>query len=195
MSRDRKRASSTRRSAADPSSAGPSLRSTLRTSTAEDHRAIDRTLSHLDLADAPPYRRFRHIQLAALKALSAPWGTNDREDLESLIGCLHEDLAIEYPSHTGVCDPIATNTPFHDAGIANVVRGSRLGAGVLLQRVRPGLPTRYLSHRPTLSGSQFLARLTALDEGAGVEAIEQSIASARSAFGAFTRAAAAGSPA
>ena len=166
-----------------------SLRAALRTSTAAEHRAIDALLSHLDLADAADYRHFLRIQLAALTHLSTACGPGDRGDLESLIDCLRADLGETGAALLPADDAEAARTPFDEAGVAYVVRGSRLGAAVLVKRVAPGLSIRYLSHRPCVSWPTFLAQLAALDALAEPADIEDSIAAARAAFAVFGRAA------
>ena len=166
-----------------------SLRATLRTSTAAAHREIDDDLSRLDLANAADYRRFLRIQLAALVNLSTAWGPRGREDLDALTGCLRTDLSDWGSPPVLVCDADARpRTPFTEAGIAYVVRGSRLGASVLVDRVAPHLPIRYLTHRPVVSWPTFLAQLVVLDAAADRDAIDDCVAAADAAFAVFARA-------
>lgn len=166
-----------------------SLRETLSRATRGDHVALDASLSNLDLADARDYRRFLQIHLAALTVLVDRCGVPDRDDVQTWMTCLRLDLSIDAPRESA---PVVAADPLDrldQAGTAYVLRGSRLGAAFLVKRVGDGLPTRYLSRRPTLSWPHFLGRLASLDELAAAEGTDRAVAAARSAFGVFAMAA------
>jgi heme oxygenase len=162
------------------------LHRALRTSTLSDHATIDRMLLPFDLNRSEDCRIFLRIHLTALVNLQADWRMQDRDDFEQMIRCIQRDLrtlgsAIATPA---LLSCTASN-PARGLGIAYVIRGSRLGAGVLRRRVVSNLPTSYLDFIPALSWTAFLLELESVahDPTARSEATR----AARDAFNVFAK--------
>jgi heme oxygenase len=163
------------------------LRDRLRESTRVDHLRIDGLLSSLNLASPQDYVRFLGIHAEALHQLGSRMPPQDRADTAALQSCLHSDLkfyaASPSPEPVSACEePLA-----RQLGIAYVIRGSRLGAQVLIQRVGAGAPCAYLKYRAATSWSAFLATLEAFALAQSPQVQEEVIDGAKGAFGVFLR--------
>lgn len=167
----------------------PPLRSMLRSATRVEHDGVDRSFGSFDLDDATSYRAFLRIHRDALTILADRWGPDARDDVDALLACLDRDLS--GPARSAVDRPgrSAHRSRFEQAGIAYVVRGSRMGAAFLLKRVGAGFPVAYLSYRPAVTWTRFLADLEALDAVADTHARGEVLSAAREAFSVFADAA------
>lgn len=166
------------------------LHERLRESTRPEHRLIDETLSRLNLACPAEYGVFLGIHRQAMQLLAPRWRSEDRADFDDLLGCLEADLrelGCPVSARPRAEGPRAS---LRSWGVGYVIRGSRLGAVILRQRVPPGAPAAYLSFVPRVSWPNFLRGLerNATAQGAGAEA--QIIRGAKTAFSAFATAAA-----
>lgn len=169
------------------------VRSALRTATAEHHDRVDRLFSSLRLADPADYRLFllaqaaAHLPIeAAIDAAGAPallddWSERRRADL------LKADLAA-----MAVDVPLPESAPpLADAasilGAIYVLEGSRLGAALLKRSVSPGLPMQFLAApQPAGAWRKLLAKLDLfLYEPAELETASQT---ARHVFERFEKA-------
>ncbi len=169
----------------EPGEPAPSLHATLRAATRAPHEALDRGLARFDLTERVAYRRFLRVHLSALTVLADRWGPEHRTDIETWIACLHEDLGAG-PADRDLSYGRRFGGRHDEAGLAYVVRGSRLGAAHLLQRVGAGLPTAYLACPSVVSWRNFLASIEPL---AGAHGTRRIVTGACSAFAVFARAA------
>ncbi|MBU3079244.1 biliverdin-producing heme oxygenase [Sphingomonas quercus] len=161
----------------------------LRADTRADHEAVDDRFGRFDLADADSYRQFltaHSLVLPGFEAALAPAAL--MPGWEQRTAALADDLAAlgaDMPA------PLVPAAAMHGAarwGAIYVVEGSRLGGAVLSRRVGAGLPAAYLSavHR----GGAWRRFLAAMDAAAVDESWRRAaIASARSVFAAYRRAA------
>lgn len=172
-----------------------SLRSTLRSGTAEAHARLDACFGRLDLQKLSDYSRFLTAQAAALLPLETAllasgverlfpdWASRARSQaLRADIACLG--------GRPPVVPPLPRLEPDAMLGIAYVLEGSRLGARFLLRRVlrspdrRVAGNTAFLSHG---AGSDLWQ--TFLDmlerEGRALRDTTMAIAAARRAFSLF----------
>jgi heme oxygenase len=164
------------------------LRDQVRESTRAQHTRIDTLLSRLDLAVSDDYVRFLKIHAEAFRQLGGRLRSDDRADAEALYSCLQKDLGfyavrpLRGPVVSGE-DPLG-----RQLGFAYVIRGSRLGAKILVQRVAAGAPCSYLSYRPGVTWTSFLAVLDSFSLNQPAEANELVVEGAKEAFGIFLRA-------
>lgn len=134
------------------------LRRAVREATRHKHRQLDQAMSALNLNDRVGYGIFLNIHYVALSALASRWRAQDQPDFSALLCCLIEDLqALGFPASY----PLTVNRTRAEFsrqwGIAYVIRGSRLGAQVLRQRLLAGSPPKaYLNHELKLPWSSFL---------------------------------------
>jgi heme oxygenase len=175
-----------------------SVRMLLRSTTAEDHAAIDARFGRLIADGAAGYREFLRRSAAAVRPLEqalreigverilTDWRQRERT------AALRADLA-----DLGLDDPSDVTQPrlggeAHQFGVLYVLEGSRLGAKVLIKRLQQSGPVpaalRYLHHgegRPLWQ--TFVERLERSD--AVRRSPEDAIAGARAAFACFAEAA------
>jgi heme oxygenase len=138
------------------------LRRSLRAATHLKHQALDRLMIQIDLTQRESYALFLAIHHAALCALQPYGRPADHADFLELITCVRRDL--NKLGITSIRDCVADDVQFasgHRLGAAYVVRGSRLGAAVLLARVPALLPREYLSFAPALTWPRFLDEIEA----------------------------------
>jgi len=162
-----------------------SMRRVVRDATRNDHRVLDHAMSNSVLGDRVGYGIFLNIHYRALRSLAGQWRTSDQPAFNDLVCCIADDLrALGFPVIRPTPAANVTTTSFCQWGIAYVIRGSRLGAQVLRQRVPASFPTSYLGHVMQLSWPEFLRQL---DEAAETLPGErnQIIGGAKSAFAAF----------
>lgn len=120
-----------------------SIRMALRGATAAEHETVDAAFGRFDLASAGSYAQFLMAHARVLGPLeSAVAGLWDASIAR--LPLLEADLA-----ELGTVVPSdAAFGPMSDArrwGMLYVLEGSRLGGGILAERVAAGLPVRYLS--------------------------------------------------
>jgi heme oxygenase len=149
------------RDAAPAKSALPGvMHRALRAATRSDHVAVDGLVLRLDLSSREDYGLFLRVHHAAVQCLEADWREEDRKDFSALLRCAQEDLKALKTSvitlHPSSRPPLLASQRL---GVAYVIRGSRLGAGVLRHRVPALLPSSYLDYEPRLSWPQFLQQL------------------------------------
>lgn len=146
-----------------------SMRERLRAATGTAHARLDHAASALRLEAITGYRRFlaAHgstivpleiaLESGGIAYLLQDWPTRSRR------AALEDDLrALDIQ-----CEALPAPVFAGDAalmGAAYVLEGSRLGARIVLQRILPGAPSRYLRHGEgeNLWGS-FTAQLEACD--------------------------------
>ena len=164
------------------------LHHSLRAATRADHVLIDAMVSRLDFARREDYGLFLRVQHAALQALKAAWRREDVDDFRGMTRCLQDDLQ-------GLGEDLALPAPAAHAGfnvrnrlgIAYVIRGSRLGAGVLRRRVSSGYAASYLDFSPALSWTQFLKQLDRSSDEPGDMTTGEVILGAKVSFQVFSR--------
>ena len=159
----------------------------LRVGTRQDHAQIDQLLSTLDLQSPTDYRRFLHIHFEALTQLAGHTPPGDGADMAALLSCLHSDLGHYEPGRTFAPASAPQGSPGRQLGVAYVIRGSRLGAQVLIRRLAAAAPRAYLACRPTSAWPDFLLRLEAFSgtqPPAGAQAV---LEGAQWAFSVFRR--------
>jgi len=166
-----------------------SAREYLKLSTRDLHGRLDATAGVMRLETYPGYGDFLAAHASALIPLEAAL---ERGGIERLLpdwplrrrsDALAEDLADLGLS----CESLAAPTFRSEAGLlgaAYVLEGSRLDARVVLGRVGPESPTRYLSHG---EGMKFWPNfLAVLERSADVRrAPHLAVAAARAAFTLF----------
>ncbi|HEX4118076.1 MAG TPA: biliverdin-producing heme oxygenase [Rhizomicrobium sp.] len=166
-----------------------SAREYLKLSTRDLHGRLDAAAGVMRLETYPGYGDFLAAHAAALTPLEAALekGGIDRLlpdwALRRRSAALAEDLADLGLS----CEAMAAPTFRSEAGLlgaAYVLEGSRLGARVVLGRVSPESPTRYLSHG---EGQRFWPNFLAVLEGSAEvrRAPNLAVAAARAAFALF----------
>lgn len=159
----------------------------LRIGTRQDHAHIDQLLSTLDLQSATDYRRFLHIHAEALTELAGHTPAGDRVDMAALLSCLQSDLG-HYEVGRVVALAPAENEPLgRQLGVSYVIRGSRLGAQVLIRRLAAAAPRAYLACRPTMSWPDFLLSLEVFSRTQPPACAQEVLEGARWAFGVFLR--------
>jgi heme oxygenase (biliverdin-IX-beta and delta-forming) len=163
------------------------LRNRLRETTREDHARIDSRLATLDLACAADYTRFLAIHAAALSQLGGRTAPGDRADTDALLSCLGRDL--EYYGLTAPRAVVAASdeSRAHQLGISYVIRGSRLGAQILVRRVAPAAPSEYLGYPLSTTWTSFLERLESSSRQQPAQFGQEVIAGAKAAFNVFLR--------
>ena len=165
------------------------LRDRLRAATRTQHQQVDKLLSTLDLALPRDYVRFLDIHAEALRQLGSQMPPADQADATALLSCVQQDL--EFYAVRPPPEPISVSEePFaRRLGIAYVIRGSRLGARVLIDRVAAGAPCTYLRYRPATTWTAFLEALESYSLAQPPESAGDVIDGAKAAFGVFLRAA------
>ena len=168
-----------------------STRNILRQATQRDHELLDRSMGRLDLTDRADYGILLNVHYNALRALAGRWSVRDHPDFSGLLTCLENDLrALNCPfGHAVVAQAANAECP-GQWGLAYVIRGSRLGAAILRNRVPAGYPTSYLEYAPILTWPEFLKQLDCEDRVINSRALGQIIRGAQRAFAAFAAAAA-----
>ena len=153
-----------------PGGAGPvggpsasSMHAALRLATSPDHQRVDRAISRFDLGCAQGYAAFLSLNTAALESLRPHWRDLDTAEFDGLLGALAADLASF--GATRLAASAVPGGPINGLGLAYVVRGARLGARILRQRVPAGFPAAYLDFAPSLSWPGFLQQLNGGSEG------------------------------
>jgi heme oxygenase (biliverdin-IX-beta and delta-forming) len=155
--------------------AGMSAHAIVKARTAAAHARVDAAFGRFDLGRRESYVRFLQAHGRVVPAVEAALGQGGLPQWRPRTGCLQSDLAA--CAHT-LPLPIADVLPQDDAerfGLLYVLEGSRLGGRLLLRRVGPGFPARYLAaiHRP----GEWRAFTRALDaraaagDGAWVESM------------------------
>lgn len=138
----------------------------LRTATAQSHaRVDDDAFSGFDLTDRRSYARFLRAHARARGAIELALTDGDglppfRTRLDGLAADLAA-LATQWP------EPMPLGTAFSRAalfGMLYVAEGSRLGGGILADRVGPSLPRRYLA--AVHDRGEWRATLAVLDAAA-----------------------------
>jgi heme oxygenase len=163
----------------------PSFRSALRDATRTEHRALDESMSSLDLSSAAGYAAFLQIHVAALQLLRPDFRAEDRQEFDLLIQCARDDLGASVgplPQHDEASGDYA-----RALGISYVVRGSRLGAQFLRKRVCPAFPTSYLDCVTATAWPSFVLQLDAFGADCAADSWRLALAGARQAFGTFER--------
>jgi heme oxygenase len=150
--------------------------------------AVDRLISQLDLARREDYGRLLSIHHNVLQDLKSAWRPEDRDDFRAMSRNLQNDLrvlgfATANPQSMSRA-PLAEGTQM---GIAYVIRGSRLGAGVLRPRIPSQFSASYFDFVPALSWIQFLAQLQSVSKAAEVQVSNEAIQGAKITFGLFSR--------
>lgn len=158
-----------------------SVHDILRTSTREEHAAVDACITLLNLQTTRGYETFLHAHLDALKKLTHAFRNEDEVDFSSLIGALKHDLSFMGANFTN-CWPNNEQSvePLHGLGVGYVIRGSRHGARIIKKEIPQQFPVEYLSLIPFVSWSGFLADLNG-SESMMIEIVT----SARCAFDQF----------
>jgi heme oxygenase len=175
------------------SSAAPShialpgvLHRALRAATRSDHVAVDRLILRLNLSSVADYGIFLQMHHAALQSLEADWRDEDRGDFSAMMRCTRDDLkALKISiakAHSTSRPPLPASQRL---GIAYVLRGSRLGAGVQRLRVPSSRPSSYLDFVPTLAWPRFLEQLDPAAESAARISSAEAIRGARLTFDLF----------
>jgi len=179
--------------------AATDLRSVLRNATAEAHARLDEIFGAFDLRRLPDYRRFLEAHAAAVLPLEAALDKSE-------VGQIFPDWPQRARAHAIVADidmlggtvGALPDLPILDfasvLGTMYVLEGSRLGAGLLLLKVRQSpdplvaQTTAYLGHG---TGSHLWQSFLAMLERHARRLSDSSkaIAAARSAFGLFEQAA------
>jgi heme oxygenase len=159
----------------------------LRTGTRQDHAQIDQLLSTLDLQSPTDYGRFLNIHAEALTQLAGHTPATDRADMAALLRCLQSDLG-NYETGRVIDFAPAEHEPLgRQLGVSYVIRGSRLGAQVLIRRLAAVAPRAYLAWQPAMSWPDFLLRLEAFSRTQPPACAQQVLEGARWAFGVFLR--------
>lgn len=141
----------------------PSMHAALRAATSLDHQRVDRAISRFDLGCAQGYAAFLSLNIAALESLRPHWRDLDTAEFDGLLGALAADLG--WFGATPLAAPAAPGGPINGLGLAYVVRGARLGARILRQRVPAGFPAAYLDFALSLSWPGFLRQLNTWSDG------------------------------
>jgi heme oxygenase len=151
----------TMRGAAPATAALPGvLHRALRAATRSDHVAVDGLILRLNLSVREDYGVFLRVHHDALQRLEGDWRQDDASDFLALLRCAQDDLKALKMSATTLHSMSRTPLPkAQRLGVAYVIRGSRLGAGVLRNRVPSRLPSSYLDFSPTLPWPRFLQQL------------------------------------
>jgi heme oxygenase len=144
----------------------PGSRSTLQRELRSNTRAalstIEHRISRFDLTRPEDYGMFLHVQHAALLGLKGAWPEADHRDFKEMTRRLQADLHLMGMTMPHIQAPAPVlPTDADRLGAAYVIRGSRRTAGVLRHRVAPDFARSYLGFVPTVSWTQFLARLDA----------------------------------
>jgi heme oxygenase len=165
------------------------LHRSLRAATRSNHLGVDRSIGQLDLAHREGYGRLLSIHHAVLEDLKPEWRSEDGDDFRAMSRRLQNDLrALGFPTASPPsmlrCPPMAEGNKL---GIAYVIRGSRLGAGVLRQRIPLQFSASYFDFEPALSWAQFLAQLQRVSKSAEAGVGDAAIQGAKITFELFSR--------
>lgn len=161
-----------------------SMHAALRLATSIDHQRVDRAISRFDLGCAQGYAAFLSLNSAALESLRPHWRDLDTAEFDGLLGALAADLGAF--GATPFAALAAPGRSINGLGLAYVVRGARLGARILRQRVSAGFPTAYLDFAPSLSWPGFLRQLNNWSAGPPARA-EDIFRGARDTFAVYDR--------
>jgi heme oxygenase len=163
-----------------------SLRDDLRVGTHPHHQQIDALLGKLNLACTADYVRFLDIHAEALSQLGGRTPISDRGDTGALLSCLQADL--QFYGKVRSFSPLrpAEESFARQLGIAYVIRGSRLGAKVLMRRVGESAPTAYLGYAPETTWANFLQVLDSFSLYQPPDAAAECIEGAKAAFRVFS---------
>ena len=159
----------------------------LRMGTRQDHAQIDQLFSTLDLQCPTDYERFLHIHAEALTRLAAHTPASDGADMAALLSCLQSDLGYYGFGRMIALAPAEPEPLARQLGVSYVIRGSRLGAQVLIRRLAATAPRAYLGCRPTTSWPDFLLRLEAFSLTQPPACAAVVLEGARWAFSVFLR--------
>lgn len=154
----------------------------LRRETRTAHDVVDHAMSGFDLREPGAYGRFLLRHADALARLRLQMRAEDRPDVEEMARQIKADLRDLGVEHVAAASKPESLDSF---GVAYVLRGSRMGARVLLPRIGPGLPTRYMGFLPALAWRDFLGALETQAARADEAGRHHIVASARKAFEAF----------
>jgi heme oxygenase (biliverdin-IX-beta and delta-forming) len=167
------------------------LRRSLRAATRVEHKALDAVMGEIDLTSRAAYGVFLNIHFVALCTLQPRCRPMDYSDFTALAECARHDLkALQFGLPQNAISADTAFTPQNDLGAAYVIRGSRLGAAILLSRVPAEFPTSYLSFMPAKSWHEFLNELEAFSQGSAPGVDREVIRGARFAFEIFSKIAA-----
>jgi heme oxygenase len=165
------------------------LHRSLRAATRSAHAGVDRQIAQLDLTRREDYGRLLSIHHAVLQDLKSEWRPEDRDDFRAMSRRLQNDLRVlGFP--TANPPAMLRSPPFAEGnklGIAYVIRGSRLGAGVLRPRIASQFSASYFDFEPALSWSQFLAQLQGVSKSAEPAVGAAAIQGAKITFELFSR--------
>jgi heme oxygenase len=168
------------------------LRRALRAATRFEHSRLDAALSEMELTESAAYGMFLNIHYTALCALQPRWRPADHGDFVALTECARRDLTtLKFAYQRHVLPADAAFNPVGALGTDYVLRGSRLGAAILLARVPAEFPRSYLSFSPAKSWHVFLNELEAFSQDSNPSVDREVIGGAKFAFGIFGEAAAA----
>jgi heme oxygenase len=165
--------------------------SILRAETARHHALVDASFGKFDLTDVSSYTAFLLAHAKALLPIEArlvsssglpAWRPRIRlleQDLSELGNPLPVGFGVSVPPRSGAL-----------YGMLYVIEGSRLGGGVLAERLGIGFPSAYLSdtHRP----GEWRMLLAAIDARAAAEPpswMEDALLGASQAFDLYVEAA------
>jgi heme oxygenase len=139
-----------------------------------------------DLAYPEDYALFLNAHYSALRNLEADWRQEDHADFSRMTRCLQEDLDALGIAAAFVQPPTRSPLPISARlGIAYVIRGSRIGAGLLRRLVPSPLPASYLNFVPGLPWNQFLRQLATVSDDPSPETRSAVIQGARVTFEIF----------
>jgi heme oxygenase len=148
---------------------------------------LDRMMLRFDLGRAEDYGLFLLVHHAALRDLEDDWRAQDRDDFSAMLRCLEDDLRVLGRTVSVASAPeIPRMSGDARLGSAYVIRGSRLGAAILRQRVPAGMTASYLDFRPVLTWPQFLQELDRASAASVPEANADVIRGAQATFNIFS---------
>ncbi len=173
------------------------LRNYLRSETRALHHKVDHAFSRFALDDDVQLEHFLVAQAGALRPLEATLEAGDRGGIAALLPDWPARRRAPLLAGLGPNVPDLRIAPLRtDAerlGVAYVLEGSRLGGGILLDRIRSRhsavarLGIGFLSHDP--GASHWQTFVAALDRLGGEQTRAESLAGAVTAFQLFERAA------
>jgi heme oxygenase len=162
------------------------LQRALKAATRADHVSLDALILRLNLQSRKDYLTFLRMHQAALQSLLLDWRSDEQKDFSALLKCATDDLS-------GLGSNVAPLTAIsHSAllggqrlGLAYVIYGSRLGAGILRHRVPIAFPSAYLDFSPSVTWPQFLLELDRAHEEGDRGLTYEAIRGARFTFNVF----------
>jgi heme oxygenase len=160
------------------------LHGALRAATRSDHTVVDGLVTRLDLSQREDYGRLLSTHHAVLQDLKSEWRAEDRDDFREMGRRLQNDLRVlGFPTAASRATLRPAFAEGDQLGVAYVIRGSRLGSGVLRPRIPAQYSATYFDFAPTLSWAKFLAQLQSVPAG---EASDAAIRGAKFTFGIFS---------